>query len=728
MRRIEQEKIVPDERMLQNAFQGRFEPVRASFLYKLGLFIVALAMICLPLLYLAMIAGIGWGIYYHATENIWIITASSSFSQFKLTLYLGPIVIGGILIFFMIKPLFTSQAGEPNTIDLDPEQEGLVFELVKQICKTVKAPVPDRIQVDCEVNASASFSNKFTALFTNSLVLTVGMPLVRSLDLAQFVGVLSHEFGHFTQGAGMRLSYIIRRINYWFHRVVYEKDSLNRSISKKTPEIGILIPLVMHAARFFVWLASKFLSLFMHLGYVISSFMMRQMEYDADQYEIRMVGSETFVSKEKKMMLMSAAVDSAYSGMSASYTDGRLPDNIPEYINFHTHRIQQEPLDWLEASLNEEETGLFDTHPSNKDRIQKALEKNTPGIFALEARASDIFLNFEELSRQVTRQEYEENLGSDFTEELLESAQEAIIRDAEADDSADAGWRAFQDNISTIRPLWPRTSKDGARALADIIDELKRLRVSLLREARQNAGAMKLHSKSDARMMMIISGRALLNAGFNIEANEFKMKEGTLQGAKIAFKRAREKREAANKALAAFDEIAMRRLACAGSLLRDASIVAKAPEAVQLHAEYNRLCALLGKFQKSYQAFNDLRVNYIALTALREARKDASDTDRCLDEIEKYRRKLRKAGKKLRAELLPLDYPFKRGSEPLSLADFVMEVLPPLEKTGKAADIAERALGQYVDFYLRVMARLAAIAEKAEDIVGLEKLPAPEDS
>ena len=91
------------------------------------------------------------------------------------------------------------------------------------VCSSVGAPTPSRIEVDCEVNASARLaSGPLTP--SRDLVLTIGLPLVTGLDLKQFAGVLAHEFGHFSQGAGMRLSYLIRSINMWFARVVYERD------------------------------------------------------------------------------------------------------------------------------------------------------------------------------------------------------------------------------------------------------------------------------------------------------------------------------------------------------------------------------------------------------------------------------------------------------------------------------------------------------------------------
>ena len=51
------------------AFEGGIEPVRVSGLYRLGMAVVALAMVLLPLIYLAIIAGTAWGVWYHAVNH-----------------------------------------------------------------------------------------------------------------------------------------------------------------------------------------------------------------------------------------------------------------------------------------------------------------------------------------------------------------------------------------------------------------------------------------------------------------------------------------------------------------------------------------------------------------------------------------------------------------------------------------------------------------------------------
>jgi Zn-dependent protease with chaperone function len=70
--------------------------------------------------------------------------------------------------------------------------------------------------LDLQVNASASFRRGFLSLFSRDLTLTIGLPLVAGLTVRQLGGVLAHEFGHFAQGAGMRLTFVVRSVNAWF--------------------------------------------------------------------------------------------------------------------------------------------------------------------------------------------------------------------------------------------------------------------------------------------------------------------------------------------------------------------------------------------------------------------------------------------------------------------------------------------------------------------------------
>src|SRR6266436_2124535 len=90
-------------------FIGPVPRTRVSVFYQIGLLLVTLMMLLLPLIYLAMIAAAGWGVYLYATRFTFLLSfgyGGVRLYLLKLMLYLGPLFVGLVLVFFMIKPLF----------------------------------------------------------------------------------------------------------------------------------------------------------------------------------------------------------------------------------------------------------------------------------------------------------------------------------------------------------------------------------------------------------------------------------------------------------------------------------------------------------------------------------------------------------------------------------------------------------------------------------------------
>ena len=102
----------------------------------------------------------------------------------------------------MFKPILSRPKRKERDWSLDPDDEPLVFAFVNKVCDVVRAPKPKRIDIDTNVNASASFRRGMLSMLGNDLVLTIGLPLVAGLTLRQLAGVLAHEFGHFFSGRG----------------------------------------------------------------------------------------------------------------------------------------------------------------------------------------------------------------------------------------------------------------------------------------------------------------------------------------------------------------------------------------------------------------------------------------------------------------------------------------------------------------------------------------------
>ena len=129
-------------------------------------------------------------------------------------MFYGLLFLTGASVFLaLVKPIFLAREGSSREVRLHHKQEPLLFEFVHRICTAVGAPLPEQIVVDAQANAGASF---VSGPFDNKMKLLIGLPLVLSLDTRQVAGIVAHEFGHFTQTSGLRLTYLVRAIDQWF--------------------------------------------------------------------------------------------------------------------------------------------------------------------------------------------------------------------------------------------------------------------------------------------------------------------------------------------------------------------------------------------------------------------------------------------------------------------------------------------------------------------------------
>ena len=299
------ESARPSAADLVAAFGSPVARTRLSPFYKLGLVLVTVMMVLLPVVYLVLIAATGYGIYAYAAHFTFLLHSLQGGLVIyvgKLMLYFTPLLGGVVLVFFMIKPLFARQPPSAQPLAMNPALEPALYAFIARICDLVGAPMPRRIDLICDLNASASFRRGAASLLSNDLVLTIGLPLVAGLNLQQFGGVIAHEFGHFAQGFGMRLSYVIRRINFWFLRVVYERDAWDMWLEEwgmEAPDAGVL--LLVNCARLGVGCSRLLLKLLMLLAHAISCMLLRQMEYDADSYEIKVAGSSAAEAATRRM-------------------------------------------------------------------------------------------------------------------------------------------------------------------------------------------------------------------------------------------------------------------------------------------------------------------------------------------------------------------------------------------------------------------------------------------
>ena len=427
---------------LLRALDGAPRPTRTALVYRVALVLQAVFVVLLPLAYVALVGLCAYGVYW------WGVNASSVIPDVQdkgdvLGRY-APLVIGSILVFFLLKPLLAprGQRHEPNT--LRPEDEPLLFDFVAKLAHAVGAPMPSRIDVDLQVNASASFARGLRSFAGGDLALTVGLPLVAGMDARQLTAVLAHEFGHFAQGAGMRSYYLTATIQNWLYRVAFERDAWDERLERASHSgwAGTLV-LVLWFARGGVWISRKLLFVLARLGDLSASWLSRQMEFDADKNAVRIVGEEAFSSSMHQLPLIEEANAWALRALNEGCHEGRLPAEFPALIEAGLHHLgAEERARLIEQGLSQR-VHMYASHPPMGKRIEAARAVQGAGTFEVEVPSTRFFRDFAALSRRLSERMYRDSLGEDFQRMQIIAAEELRGETEQRDAKRDAWERVF---------------------------------------------------------------------------------------------------------------------------------------------------------------------------------------------------------------------------------------------------------------------------------------------
>jgi Zn-dependent protease with chaperone function len=89
-------------------------------------------------------------------------------------------------------------------------------------------------------------------------------------------------------------------VNHWFARVVYERDGWDDMIEFAGASAEGWLAFMIGSARAGVAMSRGILRLLMMAGQGLSGFLLRQMEYDADRWEIHVAGSAKLKSSSER--------------------------------------------------------------------------------------------------------------------------------------------------------------------------------------------------------------------------------------------------------------------------------------------------------------------------------------------------------------------------------------------------------------------------------------------
>lgn len=700
------------------AFQGDISPTHVAFSYKLGLVLVAIAMLILPAIYLSLIGLVGYGIYWHAVNDADILNGRRGASFGSLCLYLAPILAGAVLILFMIKPFFAPRAKRAKSYSVTRDEEPLLFEFIETVCDRVKAPKPSRVDLDCQVNASASFRRGLWSLAGNDIVLTIGLPLVAGLSLKQFAGVLAHEFGHFAQGAGMRLTYLIRTISFWFMRVVYERDAWDAYLEHYAKNSDFRIMILLNLARFAVWLSRRILWVLMMTGNALSCFMLRQMEFDADSYEAKLVGSDTFGTTARRLQELNLGHQAALQDAQSGWSSKRLPEDLPALAHLRASRLDPSHREALGREIEIARTRTFDTHPCDRDRMKAAEALGESGIFHWEGGASTVFKDFKEISRSLTRHFYEHECELPVQEASLVSFEDAH-READEQKQATESARRLLGELPLMFfefPLDASASNPDQDALElrreweNAVHECERLRP----EAEACFTAI---NKNDEALRGNFTGEWLARAQFRYEAKDFHLiaelteSAGNMEDAAIRSQGLhRQKRDEQIQKVMPFVQATCRRLTLA---LSQGSENAQARENIP-GDERATLIEVSRALGGCLPALHFIRERWDALIGMLQNQKNHSNPGQVNQQITALLESFERQREQVQNRLGNLPYPFPHARPGISLFEYASDITKSESRNETLFKLSGMLIERLFELHSVILCKLIRLAEQEE--------------
>jgi Zn-dependent protease with chaperone function len=401
--------------------------------YKRQVILVLCCLYLFVLVYLALLGGATWLVYWSVTGLPWEMADNRGRGATWYLIALKiPIMLASVLLWlFLVKGLFKRPQRPRGTImELKEQEHPRLFAFIRRLCQEVGTEFPKRIYVNHETNAAVFYDASLLGLFwpvRKNLV--IGLGLVNTLNLSELKAALAHEFGHFSQST-MKLGSYVYKVNRLILAMVYERDRWDDFLDAwKRWDIR-----VSWMAYILGWCTSALRKLLRGLFYLINIAergLSREMEFHADKVAVSVAGSEALV---RCLYKLESGTESLVAAISDLYwaSERQLYSRDLYYHQSRAlerlRRIKGDPNYGLPPPVvsdpdrrqplfqpeQQRPTSPWDTHPPEYLRERRACE---PYIVAPQDERSSWILfarnptELAQLKEKVTRKVYRHVLG-----------------------------------------------------------------------------------------------------------------------------------------------------------------------------------------------------------------------------------------------------------------------------------------------------------------------------
>jgi hypothetical protein len=412
-----------------------------------------------------------------------------------------------------------------------------------------------------------------------------------------------------------------------------------------------------------------------------------------------LAGSNAFARTAVKLRDLNAAGFYASGKISESWTNRRLPRNLPAYLSVSVKNVPAEMRKELEAKRLKGRFRIFETHPSDEARVEAAQSLNQPGVFHSDQPASKLFKDFDGLCTAATRFHYEHTMQLRIGDKNLVE-QEVAENESQSQADGEQGLGSFFFGLKLVhRPILISEQPANLLAPEQAKEELGRARQGMEQAKAEVQKALSDYGQAET----------LYQRGY----------DAVRQESQQATAKASARLQELAPTLERFEKNAATRIDCALQLLNEQSLAEKLSNADALRREARQLRIVFARLGQAFGPLQDLRQKFSALAAAISACNEETRRTNRLQaaeaRINELAPQIKVVLKEIQTAIEETAYPFHHAREDLTLTEFAKNDIAATHKTEALCNDCTCHLSRLLPLYQRVLGRLAFIALQVEN-------------
>lgn len=479
--------------------------------------VTAVACTALPLIFWSLVLAVTIGCLWHGHRLVMSMMVEAN-TLWQDAGAVAAMLGEGWLCVLLVRQLLTPSRKDRAWQEVLPGDQPHLHATIKWVCEAIRAPMPKTIAVDSSALMRAETKYIWHAIAGHGCHLQIGLSMPVAMEVSHLVAMIGHELAFLRAGVGAGGSRLIRATDEWFLlRLKHDPWQFKFQKAFRDKKSNVRRKSLMLFCWISVWLASRPLRILYALHQRLAMPAMRAQVKEADRCGVLLAGGEAYARAVELRGQAQSAWEKLDEALEAGVETQRLPDNIPLLL---ARRGMTEAPPSLEPTSSSH--WLPWIQPDSVRMKRAARSRITSGLWTGEGTATQLLVNYYELSRRATYFHYQNDWGQVLAHLKFITVEESISATRESVEIVSALNRYFKGMAHPERAFCGIAEEHNAPGDPELLMmELLDCRDWLSTYGERMSTALTEWSKTWALVRDLEAAYALTKAGLHIQRNQY---------------------------------------------------------------------------------------------------------------------------------------------------------------------------------------------------------------